>query len=175
MHSETPNERSAGVSPAASSLSGAPVRPGTEVVIMGNRARKAKRAGRARLHRIRKDHAAHGDDRKLAAALALATSEHPERSLTPSNWEQVIERKVQLWRTTYRKLSPSAMSRWYKRAQQLRIEDRVTINNVTVSLAQIAKAIKIVEGPAGDDRERLAQLAMIASDIRGEVWHQRID
>ena len=136
---------------------------------MGN-ARKARRAGRARLHRLRKDHAVIGDDRRYAQACTLASSAHPERSLEPSNWDQVIGR-VQRYREVYKHLSQASISKWYKIANKLRIEDRVVVDGTVVSLAMLRK-IATVAAEVAEDPERAAQLAQLAADTRGDVWQQ---
>lgn len=136
-------------------------------------ARRKKRAGRARLNRLRRDHAVHGDDRRYAQAHALASSANPERSLEPSNWDQVIGR-VERWRKLYRHLSQCSMAVWYKAANRARIEGTVTIAGVAFKLADLKK-IAAVAAEVAEDPERARQLDQLATDSRGDVWIQTIE
>ena len=135
-------------------------------------ARNSRRAGRARLHRLRADYAQHGDLERYAAAVELASTACPERSLVPSNWDQVIGR-VEAYRRLFNYLSQHSMDRWYKVAEALRIEDQFTdgILGESFSLAQLSKIAKVAVEVA-DDRERSRQLAQLAAETRGDVWLQ---
>jgi len=144
---------------------------GSEVMIMGN-ARNSRRAGRARLHRLRKDYSQHGDLERYTAAVELASTARPERSQVPSNWDQVIGR-VEAYRRLFNYLSQHSMDRWYKVAEALRIEDEFTdgILGERVSLAQLNKIASVAVNVA-DDRERSRQLRELAAETRGHVWQQ---
>ena len=138
---------------------------------MASKARRARRVGRARLHRIARDLERTGDHTRYGAAIEAAHG-RGEPSLVPSDWNRVVTRGVQVWRETYRNLSPSSLSRWYKVASKLRIEDRVLINGKPVSLRQVARAVGILEDLP--DLEQMAQLAYYAKMARGEVWQPTI-
>ena len=159
-----------GVSPAASTLPACIVARGVGGT-MASKARKARRVGRARLHRIARDLERTGDRTRHEAALTAAYG-CGEPSLVPSDWDRVVTRGVRVWRETYRRLSPSSLSRWYKIAEKLQIEDCVLINGKPVSLRQVAQAAGIAEHLA--DLERMAQLAFYAAQAKGEVWQPTI-
>jgi len=167
-HSEAPDEPECGRFASRKLTPGRTRAPGNGGD-MGNRARKAKRAGRARFNRIDRDFARTGDQTRFALAL-LAACGNGEASALPSNWNAA---PVEFWRTTYTRLLERGIQLW---KPWLEACNRfVTVNGVRFDLHAVAKHCEALEGMESDERERALDFyAKCSADLTPD-WIQKVD